>query len=146
MKFLDKETLKPSIFGSFDGLTSLLGVFIPLLSSPNVIFSTCLCLGVSSAVSMGLGEYLSIGRVKDSLYMGVFTGLGCVVPAVPFLFFAKNIALLGSIGLYFLSILGISWMKSLDIGWRRAVTSTFLVSLIAFLLVLITTLIIPISG
>jgi VIT1/CCC1 family predicted Fe2+/Mn2+ transporter len=154
MKLLDKSLLKPSIFGMFDGLTSLLGVLIPLLGYVHLlIFTTCLGLAVSSAISMGLGEFLSSDkelpktqRVKNSTYMGIFTGIGCFLPVIPFLFTGGMLALGLSIAIYFLCTLIVVYMKSEDIGWKAALVQTFLVSGIAITLVILTTLAIPVPA
>lgn len=149
---MDPSTLKASIFGMFDGLTSLLGVLIPLLAfSHLLIFSTCMGLAVSSAISMGLGEYLSsdkdlprIGRIRSSLYMGVFTGIGCGLPAIPFAFFSGAVALILAGILYLLATLIVAWMKVSDMGWRSALITTFMVSFVAVGLVFGATLLLPV--
>jgi VIT1/CCC1 family predicted Fe2+/Mn2+ transporter len=154
MKIIEKSLLKPSIFGMFDGLTSLLGVLIPLLGYVHLlVFTTCLGLTVSSAISMGLGEYLSSDkeipknqRIKNSTYMGIFTGLGCFLPVIPFLFTGGMLALGLSIGIYFLCTLIVAYMKSEDIGWKSALIQTFLTSGIAIVLVILTTLAIPVPA
>lgn len=148
---LDRESLKSSIFGMFDGLTSLLGVLIPLLSFTHLlVFTTCIGLAVSSAISMGLGEYLSYDksipkktRVNTSFYMGLFTAIGCFLPVVPFLFTGGLTALLLFILIYFLMTLVVSFMKSKDLGWKNALIQTFAVSLIAVVLVVCATLLLP---
>lgn len=152
MNILDKNLLKPSIFGMFDGLTSLLGVLIPLLGFVHLlVFTTCFGLAVSSAISMGLGEYLSSDkeiprpqRIHSSLYMGIFTGVGCFLPVIPFLFVGGSLALGLSIAVYFLCTLIVVYMKSEDIGWKSALVQTFLVSGVAITLVVLATLALPV--
>ena len=151
LKLPGKELLKPSIFGMFDGLTSLLGVFIPLLRYEHLlVFITCLGLAVSSAISMGLGEFLSSNkdiltktRTTSSLYMGLFTGIGCFLPVIPFLFIGGTLAVCLSITIYLLLTLTVAFMKSGELGWKKSLIQTFLVSAIAVGLVIAATVLLP---
>jgi len=153
-KILDKEVLKPSIFGMYDGLTSLLGVLIPLLKYTHLlIFTTCFGLAVSSAISMGLGEYLSSGksiptrtRLHTSTYMSVFTFIGCFLPVVPFLFAHGFTALVISVIIYLLLTLVVAYMKSTDLGWKDSLVQTMAVSLVAVVLVVCVTLVLPVPS
>lgn len=148
-KLIDKDSLEPSIFGMFDGLTSLLGVLIPLIGYAHIlVFTTCFGLAVSSAISMGLGEYLSSSdkekRTKKSVYMGIFTGIGCFLPALPFLFTGGLLAMGISLAIYILLTFVVAFMKSGELGWKSALVQTFLVSGIAVVLVVIATVLLPV--
>lgn len=153
-RLIDKELMKPSIFGMFDGLTSLLGVLIPLLASAHMLlFVTCLGLSVSSAISMGLGEYLSSDktlpkkkRLRSSIYMGIFTGIGCFLPVVPYFFVGGTLALTLFILIYLLLTLVVAAMKSRDLGWKDALIQTFLVSVVAVVVVVAATIGLPSNG
>jgi len=83
-----KDTLTaPAIFGSFDGLASLLGVVVFLLfSHPALILPATLSGALSSAVSMGGGEWLSDSDsgFRASAVMAGATFLGALLPATPF--------------------------------------------------------------
>lgn len=150
----DKEILKPSIFGLYDGLTSLLGIIIPLIYHPHIlVFIICLGLTISSSVSMGLGEYLSSDRsilksirIRNSLYMGIFTGLGCFLPVIPYIFVGGTIALLLSATIYLLLTLTVAAMKSKDLGWKDSLIQTFLVSFVAIVVVVLATIYLPSGG
>lgn len=81
--------LKPAIFGGFDGTASLLGVVIYLLlTHPALIFPTAASGALSSAISMGGGEFLSDSDsgLAASGVMAAATFTGAVLPAVPFAF------------------------------------------------------------
>lgn len=82
--------LKQAIFGSFDGLTSALGVTAGLIAAgvhfgPRIL-AAALGLAVAATVGMGAGEYLSdTGRSKRlAIVMGAATFCGSIAPAVPF--------------------------------------------------------------
>lgn len=78
---------RPAIFGSFDGAASLLGVVIYLaLTHPVLIFPAALSGAISSAVSMGGGEWLSDSGhgLGASAVMASATFAGALLPALPF--------------------------------------------------------------
>jgi VIT1/CCC1 family predicted Fe2+/Mn2+ transporter len=78
-----------AVFGGFDGTSSLLGVIVYLLvTHPALIFPAALSGAVSSALSMGAGEWLSDSEngFAASFVMGAATLTGALLPAVPFAF------------------------------------------------------------
>ena len=84
-----RDLLQPAILGGFDGTASLLGVIVYLLvTHPALIFPAALSGAVSSALSMGAGEWLSDSEngFASSLVMGAATLTGALLPAVPFAF------------------------------------------------------------
>lgn len=80
--------LRPAILGGFDGTASLLGVTIYLLLTghPSLIFATAASGAITSAISMGGGEWLSDSDngFAASLVMALATLGGALLPAVPF--------------------------------------------------------------
>ena len=81
--------LQPAVFGGFDGASSLLGVIVFLLAAhPSLIFPAALSGAVSSALSMGAGEWLSDSEhgLAASAVMAAATLCGALLPAVPFAF------------------------------------------------------------
>ena len=151
---IDKELMKPSIFGMFDGLTTLLGVFIPLLSYTHLlVFFTCIGLAVSSSLSMGLGDYLSSDkdlskrlRLKSAVYMALFTGFGCLVPVIPFAFIGGLPSLVVSLAIYLALTFVVAYMKSADMGWKESLQQTFTVTALAVIIVVAVTLLLPIPA
>ncbi len=84
-----RDLIRPAVLGSFDGTASLLGVIVYLLlTHPELIFSAALSGAVSSALSMGAGEWLSDSDngFAASFVMGAATLTGALLPAVPFAF------------------------------------------------------------
>jgi hypothetical protein len=78
---------QPAILGAFDGTASLLGVVVYLLvTHPALIFPAALSGAISSAVSMGGGEWLSDSDSGPgaSAVMAGATFAGAVLPAIPF--------------------------------------------------------------
>jgi VIT1/CCC1 family predicted Fe2+/Mn2+ transporter len=88
---LGTADLKEAIFGSFDGMTSTLGVVAGLLAthaSASKIVAASIGIAVAATVGMGAGQYLSDGakNLRNAVVMAVATLIGSVIPAVPFLF------------------------------------------------------------
>ena len=89
---MTQDDLKQAIFGSFDGLTSALGVIAGLLAAgvtdAGRILAAALGLAVAATVGMGAGEYLS-DTGHDLRRAGVMAGAtmtGSLAPALPFAF------------------------------------------------------------
>jgi VIT1/CCC1 family predicted Fe2+/Mn2+ transporter len=87
---MSRDDLRQAIFGSFDGLTSALGVITGLViagtHTGSRILAAALGLAVAATVGMGAGEYLSdeSRSVRRALVMGAATLAGSMLPAVPF--------------------------------------------------------------
>jgi VIT1/CCC1 family predicted Fe2+/Mn2+ transporter len=79
---------RPAIFGLADGTMSLLGVVLYLLGHPALIFPAAVSGGISSSLSMAGGEWLSDSDngLGASCVMGAATGLGAILPALPYAF------------------------------------------------------------
>lgn len=78
---------RPAVFGGFDGTSSLLGVVIYLLlTHPALIFPAALSGAITSAISMGGGEWLSDSEngLGASAVMALATFTGALLPAIPF--------------------------------------------------------------
>jgi VIT1/CCC1 family predicted Fe2+/Mn2+ transporter len=87
------------VFGLADGMMSLLGVVLYLLGHQSLIFPAALSGGISSALSMAGGEWLSDSGngLGASCVMGAATGAGAVLPALPYAFGSGRAALAGSL-------------------------------------------------
>jgi VIT1/CCC1 family predicted Fe2+/Mn2+ transporter len=87
---LTREDLQQAIFGSFDGLTSALGVITGLIvagtHTGSRILAGALGLAVAATVGMGAGEYLSdeSRNLRLALVMAAATLVGSILPALPF--------------------------------------------------------------
>lgn len=95
------DLARPAIFGLADGCMSLLGVILYLLHKQDLIFPAALMGGISAAVSMAGGEWMSDSENGPfpSLVMGLATGLGGILPAIPFAFAKGAVALTGMIAI-----------------------------------------------
>jgi VIT1/CCC1 family predicted Fe2+/Mn2+ transporter len=101
---LTPSDAKEAIFGSFDGMTSTLGVVAGLLatksSAPHIV-AGAIGIAVAATIGMGAGQYLSDGErnLRKAMVMAVATLVGSVLPAVPFLFGTSLACVLASVGI-----------------------------------------------
>src|ERR1700733_2616956 len=80
---------RPAVFGAFDGAASLIGFAIsPAMTHPSLIFPAAVSGALTSAVSMGGGEFLSDSDSgwAASAVMALATFTGALAPAIPFAF------------------------------------------------------------
>ena len=95
---------REEIFGSFDGMTSTLGVIAGLLAtgaSASKILAAAIGIAVAATIGMGAGQYLSDGQrnLRLAVVMGLATLVGSALPAIPFIFGASNACILASIAI-----------------------------------------------
>ena len=101
---LSPSDAKEAIFGSFDGMTSTLGVVAGLLatksSAPHIV-AGAIGIAVAATIGMGAGQYLSDGErnLRKAIVMAVATLVGSVLPAVPFFFGTSLACVLASAGI-----------------------------------------------
>jgi hypothetical protein len=84
-----RSTSKAAILGSFDGLTCFLGVVLGLVlhkANPALIMPAAVGVGAAETVGMAAAEWLSESKngFGASAVMGLATGAGAVIPALPF--------------------------------------------------------------
>jgi VIT1/CCC1 family predicted Fe2+/Mn2+ transporter len=93
------KLVRPAVFGLSDGMMSLLGVVLFLLGHQSLIFPAALSGGISSALSMAGGEWLSDSDsgLGASCVMGAATGVGAVLPALPYALATGPVALCCSV-------------------------------------------------
>jgi hypothetical protein len=84
-----RDLAQPAVFGGFDGMASMLGPVVLLASArPSLVAPAALCGALSSAVSMGAGEWLSDSDsgLGASAVMAGATFTGAILPALPWTF------------------------------------------------------------
>jgi VIT1/CCC1 family predicted Fe2+/Mn2+ transporter len=96
---VNRQLLRPAVFGLSDGMMSLIGVVLFLLGHQSLIFPAALSGGISSALSMAGGEWLSDSDsgLGASCVMGAATGAGAVLPAIPYALTSGVVALVCSV-------------------------------------------------
>lgn len=83
-----RELARPVVFGLCDGAMSIMGVVLYLAGHTTLVFPAALSGGLSAAVSMAGGEWLSQSDSGPaaSLAMGGATLTGSILPAIPYAF------------------------------------------------------------
>jgi VIT1/CCC1 family predicted Fe2+/Mn2+ transporter len=100
----ESRDAREAIFGSFDGMTSTLGVVAGLLatnSSARHIVAAAIGIAVAATVGMGAGQYLSDGQrnLRKAAVMALATLVGSVLPAIPFAFGTSLACVLASVAI-----------------------------------------------
>lgn len=123
---LDPSDAREAIFGSFDGMTSTLGVVAGLLATKATaphILAGAIGIAVAATIGMGAGQYLSDEQrsVRKALVMAVATLVGSVLPALPFIFGTSLPCVLASVA--------ITVLASAVIGHYRGYVVTYAILL-----------------
>jgi VIT1/CCC1 family predicted Fe2+/Mn2+ transporter len=124
---MSARLLRPAVFGTFDGLTAVLGLLLSLHGHPNWVLPSALGLAVAEGVGMAAGEWLSDSGsgFAASGVIGAATALGSLAPAVPFAVLPMPWAAVASAVVLVAIGTGIAAVRSRDRGWARAFAETF---------------------
>ena len=100
----DRSDAKEAIFGSFDGMTSTIGVVAGLLATKSTghhIVAGAIGIAVAATIGMGAGQYLSDNQrnLRKAWVMALATLIGSVLPALPFIFGTSTACVLASAGI-----------------------------------------------
>lgn len=80
--------LAPAVFGASDGSTTTVGALLTLAGHPGQVVPAAVGLSVAGAVGMAAGQWLSEDTDTGpggAVAIGVATGLGTLLPALPYL-------------------------------------------------------------
>lgn len=128
--------LKPAIFGLADGCMSLLGVVLFLHGGAAlVVFLAAVNGAVSSSFSMAGGQFMTDEDFRAAGIMGLATGIGGILPALPYAFATGTLALWLCIGITMLIGGVVAWMRaqaSPKRGWKYTVAVTFAILALIF--------------
>ena len=152
-RYHDEEGTRQAIFGSFDGLTSALGVIAAayLTGNTHILVATACGLAIASAVSMAGGEFLSEtskrnGALNRAGIMAVATFIGSFLPAIPFLFFVKPVALMVACVLVLAAAAVIAQFRVPTQGVVRAYLQTYSILVVAAGLSILATMVFNLAG
>jgi VIT1/CCC1 family predicted Fe2+/Mn2+ transporter len=130
---MTRDDISQAIFGSFDGVVSVIGVMVALLARPTpIIVEASVGLAAASAVGMMAGEYLGddTRNVRRAVVMGVATIVGTMCPVVPFMLLTKELAIVVAVILVLVISLAIARARAQATS-GRAYVETFGVLLLA---------------
>lgn len=119
--------LRPAVFGTFDGLTAVLGVLLSLHGHPGWVLPSALGLAVAEGVGMAAGEWLSDSQAGLAApgVIGAATAAGSLLPAIPFALLPGGWAVAGSALVLVVLGTGIAAVRARERGWPRALAETF---------------------
>lgn len=145
---MSSKLLKPAVFGTFDGLTAVLGVLLSLHGHPGWVLPSALGLAVAEGVGMAAGEWLSESGsgFAASGVIGGSTALGSLLPAVPFAVLPMPWAAVASALVLVALGAAIAAVRSRDRGWGRALLETFGVLVAALAAVAVCMVVTPAGG
>ena len=92
-----KFDVKDSVFGAFDGTTSVLGIILTVgLTHSHALLLAAVGLAISSAVGMAGGEWLSDnGKSRTAaITIGIATAVGTLLPVLPFILLSGTTAII----------------------------------------------------
>lgn len=126
----DSGLIKPSVFGAFDGLVTVLGALFALATHPHALVVSGVGLAAAGAVSMGGGQWLSDNENgwRASLAIGATTGAGTLAPVLPYAVTSGVAAGVSSALLCLAAAGAVSWLKTTDghaLTLRRSVAQTY---------------------
>jgi hypothetical protein len=125
---------RPSVFGVWDGIGCYLGVVLGLTGHPDLVMSAAAGVGSAEMVFMAGGEWQSDSSngLVPSLVIGVATGLGAIIPALPYGLGMPGWYARGwSIGLILAMTAAVAWQrrsmprKGVARGLRRAAAESY---------------------
>jgi VIT1/CCC1 family predicted Fe2+/Mn2+ transporter len=142
-----RSLARPAVFGLSDGLMSMLGVVLYLLGHQSIIFPAALMGGISSAISMAGGEWLSDSEngFGASCVMGGATGLGAILPAAPYAITTGPTAIAQSICICVCIGVAVAALRPRR-GFGMALVETFGVLAVIFAVVLALGMVLPGAG
>ena len=121
------ELTKQAVFGVSDGVTSSLGVVLPLALLHRSLVLPVLGLAICAAVGMGGGEYLgdTNASLPSATVMAVASFVGTLLPALPLLFISGSLGLALGVALTVAVAIVIAEVKATERGRRRSYVETF---------------------
>lgn len=132
-----KEAIGKAIFGSFDGMTCVLGIIAAgyVSGDAHALVLGAIGLAIAEGVAMLGGSYLSelvaVDRWKHAAIIGIAACIGVLLPAIPFLFAPFSIALIISAGITIALAAVIAQMRVQESGALQAYAQTFAILLVA---------------
>lgn len=125
------DGISKAIFGSFDGVTCVLGVIGAgiITGDTRTLVLAAAGLAIAEACAMAGGSYLSevtsVNTIQHAAITGVSSFVGIIVPALPFLFLRGMWALIGSAILTCALAVVIAQTRVSTSGWLQAYAQTF---------------------
>jgi VIT1/CCC1 family predicted Fe2+/Mn2+ transporter len=131
------DNLSRGIFGGFDGMCCVLGVIAAgyVTGDIHALLLSVIGLSLAESIAMAGGSYLSelvdVQRIRHAVIIGVASAVGIMVPAFPFFFAPRNVAILLSCFLTCALAVIIAQVRVKQLGALEAYVQTFAIVLFA---------------
>lgn len=131
------DNLSKAIFGSFDGMTCVLGVIAAGITTgdQHALILAAIGLALAESIAMAGGTYLSeitdVHSIQHAAIIGGASLFGVLFPTFPFLFVPKPFAVAVSMALTCLLTVAIAQVRVSSLGFVRAYIQTFAIVLVA---------------
>lgn len=132
----DSDNMSKAVFGSFDGMTCILGVIAGCYVSGDMrtLMLSAIGLAIAEGIAMAGGSYLSeivaVYRLQHAFIIGVASAIGILVPALPFFFAPRNVAILLSLFLTCAFAAIIAQVRVKQMGALEAYVQTYVIVLL----------------
>jgi VIT1/CCC1 family predicted Fe2+/Mn2+ transporter len=143
-----KLLLPPAVFGMADGLTCALGAILSLSGHADLVFPTAAAVAAAECVGMAAGEWLSDSQhgLGASAVIGIATGVGGLLPAVPYAVLRGPWAVAASVLVFTVCAGLIAVVRRSERGLGRALLETYGVLAAVAVAVWLTQLAMPHGG
>lgn len=140
--------LGPAVFGMADGLTCALGAILSLSGHADLVFATAGALAAAECVGMAAGEWLSESDkgFGSSVAIGLATGVGGLLPAMPYAFLRGSWAVAVSVLVFVVCAGLIAFVRRPERGLGRALLETYGVLAAVAVAVWLSQLVMPHGG
>lgn len=131
------DNLSKAIFGGFDGLICVWGLIAAGYATGDVrtLILGAIMLAVNEGIAMFGGSFLSelvsVYRMPHALIIGIAAFVGILLPAFPFFFAPRNVAILLAFTLTVIMAAIIAQVRSRSMNTLEAYTQTFGMTLLA---------------
>lgn len=127
MLSITEDDVEQAVFGAADGMTSSLGVVIPLALLHQSMLAVVFGLAICATIGMSGGEYLSDSKrsIRSAIAMGLASFTGSVLPALPFFCLPYGPAVAACAVLCAGTGVAISEVNAHKMSRRRAYAQTF---------------------
>lgn len=132
-RYRDSDNVSKAIFGGFDGLICILGVIAGcyVTGDMHTLMLSAIGLAIAEGIAMFGGSYLSemvaVYRLRHAAIIGIAAAVGILIPALPFFFAPRNVAILLSLFLTCAFAAIIAQVRVKQMGWLEAYAQTYMI-------------------
>lgn len=133
----DSDNLSKAIFGGFDGMICVWSLIASGYATGDVhmLVLSVVMLAINEGMAMSEGSFLSelvnVHRLSHALIIGIAASVGILLPALPFFFASRNVAILLAFALTVIMATVIAQIRARSMSTLEAYVQTFGMTLLA---------------